>query len=123
MELDAALGAFAAQAQDTRLEAFRLLIEHELDGLAAGGLARLLSGPQNMLSAYLSVLARANLVASERQSRSIIYRVQLDTAKTLLLFLLRHCCKGRPDIRSQMLETIMRQLPAKPRDRRCQPLT
>jgi ArsR family transcriptional regulator, arsenate/arsenite/antimonite-responsive transcriptional repressor len=101
----------------TRLEAFRLLVKHEPDGLAAGDLARLLSVPQNTLSAHLNVLACANLVTSERQGRSIIYRVQLGRLEKLLLFLLRDCCNGRPDIRGQVLETIMRLLPIKVRGR------
>jgi ArsR family transcriptional regulator len=117
METDAALSAFGALSQVTRLEAFRLLVKHEPDGLAAGDLARLLSVPQNTLSSHLNVLARANLVTSERQGRSIIYRVQLGRLETLLLFLLRDCCNGRPDIRAQVLATIMRQLPMKIRSR------
>jgi ArsR family transcriptional regulator len=117
METDAALSAFGALSQVTRLEAFRLLVKHEPDGLAAGDLARLLSVPQNTLSSHLNVLARANLVTSERQGRSIIYRVQLGRLETLLLFLLRDCCNGRPDIRRQVLETIMRLLPIKVRGR------
>jgi ArsR family transcriptional regulator len=71
METDATLSAFGALSHVTRLEAFRLLVTHEPDGLAAGDLARLLSVPQNTLSAHLNVLARANLVTSERQGRSI----------------------------------------------------
>ena len=70
--------ALAAFSQSTRLEAFRTLVRHEPDGLAAGDLARLLEVPQNTLSAHLSVLSRAGLVTSERHSRSIIYRANLE---------------------------------------------
>jgi len=86
METDQALGAFAALSQDTRLEAFRLLIKHEPQGVAAGELARLLSVPQNTLSAHLNVLTHANLVTSERRSRSIIYRARLDRLEALCYF-------------------------------------
>ncbi len=41
--------------------------------------ARLLEVPQNTLSAHLSVLTRADLVTSERHSRSIVYRANLTT--------------------------------------------
>ena len=68
METDSALHAFAALSQPTRLEAFRLLIEHEPNGLAAGDLARLLSVPQNTLSAHFNILTRASLVTSERRA-------------------------------------------------------
>ena len=39
MEQKAAIEAMAALAQITRLEAFRLLVKYEPDGLAAGELA------------------------------------------------------------------------------------
>ena len=51
----------AALAQSTRLEAFRLLVSREPDGIAAGELARLLSIPLNTMSSHLAVLARAGL--------------------------------------------------------------
>jgi ArsR family transcriptional regulator, arsenate/arsenite/antimonite-responsive transcriptional repressor len=115
METNAALHAFGALSQPTRLEAFRLLIEHEPNGLAAGELARLLSVPQNTLSAHFNVLMRSNLVSSERRSRSIIYRAQLGRLEMLLLFLLEDCCKGRADIRAQVMESVTRQLSVKKR--------
>lgn len=77
MENKEAVLALAALAQPTRLQAFRLLVQHEPEGLAAGELARLTQVPQNTLSAHLSVLSRANLVTSERRSRSIVYRAGL----------------------------------------------
>lgn len=117
METEPALHAFAALSQPTRLEAFRLLIAHEPDGLAAGDLARLLSVPQNTLSAHFNVLTRANLVTSERRSRSIIYRAHLGRLEMLLLFLLKDCCEGRPDIRTQIFDSLTRQLSGKTRGR------
>jgi ArsR family transcriptional regulator len=117
METNAALRAFGALSQGTRLETFCLLIKHEPEGVAAGELARLLSVPQNTLSAHLNVLTRANLVTSVRQSRSIIYRAQLDRLEELLLFLLRDCCSGRPDVRANVMESVTRQLSVKARGR------
>jgi DNA-binding transcriptional ArsR family regulator len=95
--IDATL-AFAALSQPTRLEAVRLLVSAEPDGLAAGELARRLAVPQNTLSAHLAVLARAGLVTGERRSRQIIYRVELPRVSELALFLLRDCCGGRPEL-------------------------
>jgi DNA-binding transcriptional ArsR family regulator len=46
------------------------------------------------MSAHLATLARAGLVAGERQSRSIIYRANLDQLRNLTLFLLKDCCGG-----------------------------
>jgi ArsR family transcriptional regulator len=98
MEVEETVLALAALAQPTRLEAFRTLVRHEPEGLAAGELARALDVPQNTLSAHLSILSRARLVTSERHSRSIVYRASLAEFQKVALFLLQDCCDGRPEI-------------------------
>ncbi len=98
MDTDSALLAFAALAQPTRLEAFRLMVKAEPTGLAAGELARKLAVPQNTLSAHLAILSRAGLVLSERRSRSIVYRANLGTLSGITLFLLKDCCGGARSI-------------------------
>ena len=98
MDSHVAIAALAALAESTRLEAFRLLVSWEPDGVAAGELARLLAVRQNTMSAHLAVLARAGLVRSERQSRSIIYRADLARLRELVLFLAQDCCGGRPEV-------------------------
>ena len=87
-----AITALGALAQDTRLKTFRLLVRHEPDGMAAGEIARQLGVPQNTMSAHLGILARAGIVRSERHSRSIIYRADLDGLRALTLFLIKDCC-------------------------------
>lgn len=89
MESTNAIASLSALAQPTRLEAFRLLIHHEPVGLPAGELARLLDVPQNTMSAHLATLSRAGRIDGERQSRSIIYRANLDHFQALTLFLLK----------------------------------
>ncbi|MFZ5748161.1 MAG: ArsR/SmtB family transcription factor [Pseudomonadota bacterium] len=98
MENESAIAALGALAQETRLDAFRLLVRHEPDGMAAGEIARQLGVPQNTLSAHLGVLARAGLVRSERRSRSILYRADLDGLRAMTLFLLKDCCGGNADL-------------------------
>jgi DNA-binding transcriptional ArsR family regulator len=117
METIAALDAFGALSQGTRLKAFRLLVKHEPEGLAAGDLARLLSVPANTLSAHLNVLTQAHLVTSVRMSRSIIYRAQLSRIEELVLFLLEDCRSGRSGVHTQILENVMRQLSVRPKGR------
>lgn len=95
MDNDSALSAFGALAQATRLDTFRLLVRHEPDGLAAGDIARKLDVPQNTMSAHLAILSRAGVVQSERHSRSIIYRANLNSLRELTLFLASDCCGGR----------------------------
>ena len=106
METEEAALALAALSQTTRLEAFRTLVRHEPDGLAAGDLARLLEVPQNTLSAHISVLSRARLVSFERQSRSIIYRANLGAFREVAFFLLRDCCGGRPEVCDPVVQTL-----------------
>ncbi|MDH7798293.1 MULTISPECIES: metalloregulator ArsR/SmtB family transcription factor [unclassified Beijerinckia] len=98
MDEKLALDAFAALAQPTRLETFRLLVTREPEGVPAGELARLIDVPQNTLSSHLAILARADLIIGERQSRSILYRANLEGLRNLMLFLLKDCCNGRAEL-------------------------
>lgn len=95
MEPVAAISAFAALAQPTRLETFRLLVRHEPLGLPAGEIAQAMGAPANTMSAHLAVLSRAGLVSSERRSRSIIYRAELGRVQDLAVFLMTDCCGGQ----------------------------
>jgi ArsR family transcriptional regulator len=106
MESFDAIAALAALAQNTRLETFRLLVRREPDGVPAGELARLMEVPQNTMSAHLAVLARAGLVRGDRQSRSIIYRADLARFREVVLFLLKDCCDGRPDVCAPLLADL-----------------
>jgi len=106
MESNQVIEILAALAQDTRLQAFKLLVKHEPEGVAAGELARLLKVPQNTLSTHLSILAQAGLVNGERQSRSIIYRANLDAVQGVVLHLLKDCCNGRPEFCKPLVAEI-----------------
>ena len=106
MDPELAIAILGALAQNTRLDTFRLLVRHEPDGLPAGEVARRLDVPQNTLSAHLAILARAGLVRAERQSRSIVYRVDLDVLRALTVFLVKDCCEGRPDLCTPLIEDL-----------------
>ena len=94
MEIEDAVDVLSALAQPTRLDVFRLLVMHEPDGLAAGDVAPWLGVPHNTMSTHLSILTRAGLVKGQRDSRSIIYRADLDQFRKLMVFLLQDCCGG-----------------------------
>lgn len=113
MEEITALSALAALSQATRLQTFRLLVSREPEGVPAGELARLVGVPQNTLSTHLSILANAGLVHGERHSRSIIYRSDLDRLRELVLFLLKDCCGGRPDLCAPLIADLSPCCPAK----------
>jgi len=105
MEKQAAISAFRALSQQTRLDAFRLLVVHEPDGLPVGEIARGLGVLNNTMSVHLAILARAGLVRSERRSRLIIYRADLDAVQGLASFLLEDCCAGHPEIAAAFAAT------------------
>ena len=106
MESSSAIAALGALAQGTRLDVFRLLVRQEPEGVAAGEIARQLQVPQNTMSAHLGILARAGLIRSERQSRSIIYRADLDALRQLTLFLVKDCCAGSPEVCAPLLAEL-----------------
>ena len=106
MEATNAILTFAAFAQETRLEVFRLLVKSEPNGMAAGDIARELAVPHNTMSSHLGVLSRAGLVTAERRSRSIFYRVNLDRVCDVVSFLLQDCCGGRPELCSSVIEVL-----------------
>lgn len=99
--------ALAALAQPTRLDTFRLLVQHEPEGVLSGALARMLDVPHNTMSTHLAVLTRAGLVKSERQSRNISYRADLDGFRAIALYLLKDCCGGRPDICAPLIADLI----------------
>jgi arsenate reductase len=106
MDTQAAIDALSALAQPTRLDAFRALVSAGPQGIAAGELARLSGVPQNTMSAHLAVLMRAGLVCGERQGRSILYRAELTSFHELVLFLLRDCCEGKPEVCAPLLSKL-----------------
>ena len=106
MESENVVLALAALAQSTRLDVFRLLVKQEPDGLAAGDIARALAVPQNTMSSHLAVLSRAGLISAQRISRSIIYRAELSHLRAVMLFMLKDCCEGRPEICAPLIAEL-----------------
>jgi len=106
MESEQAILALAALAQSTRLDVFRLLVKQEPDGLAAGEIAKSLAVPQNTMSSHLAILSRAGLVTAQRFSRSIVYRADLGVFHSVMLFMLRDCCDGRPEVCAPLIESL-----------------
>lgn len=112
----ATLNAMSALAQPTRLRVFRLLVNHEPDGIAAGELARAVGVPQNTMSSHLAILTQAGLIRGERQSRSILYRADLGRFREMMLYLLQDCCAGRPDICAPLIADLTPCCPDKVRN-------
>ena len=101
-----ALSALSALGQSTRLDVFRLLMQHEPTGLSAGSIAAIIGCPQNTLSSHMSVLARAGLVTGTREGRSINYRADVDGMRSLVGFLVTDCCGGHPELCGFLEESV-----------------
>ncbi len=98
METLEAVGAFAAIAQETRLDLMRLLLAQGANGLPAGEIATLLGVPSSTLSFHLAALERAGLTQSTRQGRQIVHAARINGVRRLLTFLTETCCGGRPEL-------------------------
>jgi ArsR family transcriptional regulator, arsenate/arsenite/antimonite-responsive transcriptional repressor len=91
-----AVAALAALAQDSRLDAFRLLVQAGPDGISAGSLAEDLGIAPNTLTFHLDRLREADLITVVRDGRSMIYSAHYGTMNALLEFLTENCCQGAP---------------------------
>lgn len=99
MNLDNAIIAFSALAQETRLRVLKLLIEYGRDGAPAGALSDQLKIPHNSLSFHLAQLSHAGLVTSRKQGRSIIYKADNNSIQALIGYINENCCireEGKP---------------------------
>jgi DNA-binding transcriptional ArsR family regulator len=93
-----ALDALHALAQESRLAVFRLLVKAGPDGMAAGAIAKAVGAPASTMSAHLSILSNAGLIAARRESRTIYYSLDIDAVRGLFDFLAADCCGGRPEL-------------------------
>lgn len=92
MDIQQAIIMFDALSQETRLRAFRLLVQAGPDGLPAGVLSEELGTPHNTLSFHLSHLSNAGVVTSRKQGRSVIYSANFDATRDLIGFMVKDCC-------------------------------
>lgn len=97
MQTAAALQALRALAHDTRLAAFRQLVQAGPDGLAVGELRERLDLPAATLTAHLNLLRAAGLVDDTREGRVIRLRANYARIDALLGYLTENCCAGAVD--------------------------
>ena len=94
MNMDSAIDALGALAQEHRLTLFRLLVQAGEGGMTAGAIAEKLGVPNSSLSFHLAQLRVAGLITQERQHRSLIYRANYPAMNGLIDFLTENCCGG-----------------------------
>lgn len=107
MEIDAAVTALAALAQETRLSIYRLLVEEGPEGVSAGRIGETLKVPGATMSFHLKELVRAGLVSSRQERQFIYYAVDFERMAELMTFLTQNCCQGMPQKCLTVVETAL----------------
>lgn len=113
MDSTTAIACLDSLAQNTRLRAFRELVRAGAEGLPAGVLARHCAVPHNTMSAHLASLTRSGLISDERKGRSIVYRAEVGQLQQLVLYLLKDCCRGSPDVCAPLLRDLVPLAPTR----------
>ena len=96
MDTTTSLAALSALSHESRLAAFRRLVQAGPAGLSVGELREHLALPPATLSAHLNVLRAASLVADQREGRVIRVRAHYPQMNALLAYLTENCCAGEP---------------------------
>jgi ArsR family transcriptional regulator, arsenate/arsenite/antimonite-responsive transcriptional repressor len=94
MDNVAALNSLKALAQESRLAAFRVLVQAGESGMPVGDLRDALNIPPATLTAHLNILRGAGLVLDQREGRVIRIRADYLRMTALQNFLTENCCKG-----------------------------
>ena len=94
MDTTQALTALSALGQESRLAAFRALVQAGHDGLSVGELRERLDLPPATLTAHLNVLRAAGLVQDQREGRVIRVRAAYAHMDALLAYLTDNCFAG-----------------------------
>ncbi len=96
METKFAVKALAAIAHESRLVAYRTLVQAGPAGLPAGQLAETMGIAPSSLSFHLKELVNADLLIARQDGRFIFYSVKYDSMTGLLAYLTENCCGGNP---------------------------
>jgi DNA-binding transcriptional ArsR family regulator len=94
MNSETAVSALNALSHETRLAAFRQLVQAGPEGMPVGELRNHLELPAATLTAHLNVLRAAALVTDQRKGRVIRVRANYPQMNALLSYLTENCCAG-----------------------------
>lgn len=97
MDKITATTAFESLSSGVRLDVFRLLVKHGLNGLVAGEIASTLAIPPTNLSFHLKAMINARMLTVEQEGRFQRYRANLPLMTDLIAYLTEECCSGRPE--------------------------
>lgn len=91
MKTNEAVMIFTALAQETRLEIYKILVEHSLEGICPCEIADKLKIPRNTLSFHLSLLSQAGLCTKTKQGKMLFYKPNCAKIKETMEFLHSDC--------------------------------
>lgn len=91
MKTNEAVMIFTALAQETRLEIYKILVEHSLEGICPCEIADKLKIPRNTLSFHLSLLSQAGLCTKTKQGKMLFYKPNCAKIKETMEFLHSAC--------------------------------
>lgn len=92
-----AIKIFDSLSSGLRLDVYRLLVKHGVEGMVAGEIASTLDVPPTNLSFHLKALTHAGLLTVEQEGRFQRYRANLPLMLDLIAFLTEECCAGHPE--------------------------
>lgn len=92
MKLENAAKQLEALGNPTRLAIYHSLVQVGQNGCPVGEIREKLNIPASTLSHHIAKLVRAGLLTQERDSRSLICRVDHSNMEILMAFLVNNCC-------------------------------
>jgi DNA-binding transcriptional ArsR family regulator len=92
MELETAAKLLEALGNSTRLAIFRNLVKAGPQGSPVGHIRETLDIPGSTLSHHIAKLVNAGLLSQQRDSRSLVCRVDNESMDDLMEFLVQNCC-------------------------------
>lgn len=92
MKIEHAAKQLEALGNPTRLAIYRDLVQAGAEGSTVGEIREALEIPASTLSHHISTLVNAGLLTQERDSRSLICRVDHTNMDSLMEFLVINCC-------------------------------
>lgn len=92
MNLENAAELLEALGNPTRLAIYRNLVAAGSNGRSVGEIRDQLDIPASTLSHHIAKLVNTGLLSQQRNSRSLVCRVDYESMDRLMAFLVQNCC-------------------------------
>ena len=89
---------FSALGHDLRLSLFRFIIRQGERGCTPGEIAAAFDMPGSTRSTHLKRLVRSGLLSLDGEGSKAVYRVNPDSLRKLVRFLVEECCDSDPSL-------------------------